>query len=145
MNPKWFLSSLENLFTESSLAEILTGSSFARLVDVLFDVLWVRKLFHRRMWFLMSHLSCSWREVLITLFEEHSRKCLGILKVYFPVQIDLSSKKCENQMENSVACYFGVPLYTFHLSVLLASFKIFPMQASLLPVTQAIQQYSILM
>ena len=80
MNPKGFSSSLKNLFTDGSLAEILMERSLARLVDVLFDMLWVRKLFHRRMWFLMSHLSCSWREVLITLFKEHTRKNLRNLK-----------------------------------------------------------------
>lgn len=54
------------MFTDGSLSEILMKSSLARLVNMLLDVLRVRKLFHRRMWFLMSHLSCSWREVLIT-------------------------------------------------------------------------------
>jgi len=80
VNPKGFLPSLENFFADGSLAEILMESSLARLVDVLFDMLWVRKLFHRRMWFLMSHLSRSWREVLITLFKEQTRKKLRSLK-----------------------------------------------------------------
>lgn len=68
------------MFTDGSLSEILMKSSLARLVNMLLDVLRVRKLFHRRMWFLMSHLSCSWREVLITLFEEHIRKNLRHLR-----------------------------------------------------------------
>lgn len=40
------MSSLENIFTHGSMAEILVVSSLARLVDVLFDMLRVRKLFH---------------------------------------------------------------------------------------------------
>lgn len=52
-----------------SLAGFLTEGSLARLVDVLIDVLWMRKLFHRGMRFLVSHLSGSWREVFITLLK----------------------------------------------------------------------------
>jgi len=74
------MSSLENIFTHGSMAEILVVSSLARLVDVLFDMLRVRKLFHWRMWFLMSHLSSCWREVLVTLFEKHIRKNLRNIK-----------------------------------------------------------------
>lgn len=106
-------------------------SSLARLVDVLFDMLRVRKLFHRRMWFLMSHLSCSWREVLVTLFKEHIRKNLRNLQSRLPSSMVVSFKNVTSRWkttENSVACYSAVPLYTFYLATLLGSFKI-----SLLP------------
>lgn len=118
MNPKGFWSYFENLFADGSLVEILSESSLARLVDVLFDMLRVRKLFHRRMWFLMSHLSCSWRKVLIALFKEHTRKNLRNLETV------LSSSSAFKFSKNNVACYSEVPLYRSYLDILLASFKI---------------------
>lgn len=91
------------MFTDGSLSEILMKSSLARLVNMLLDVLRVRKLFHRRMWFLMSHLSCSWREVLITLFEEHIRKNLRHLRSLCSSSsgYNFFFFKCKEQMQNS--------------------------------------------
>lgn len=47
-------------------------------------------------------------------------------------------------MENTVACFSEVPLYTSYLDILLASFKISLIQVSLLPITHAMQECSIL-
>lgn len=130
VNPKGFSPSLENLFTDGSLAEILIESSLARLVDVLFDMLRVRKLFHRRMWFLMSHLSCSWREVLITLFKEHTRKNLRDLKSV--LSHPSGCKFLEMWKADGKQCC-TLLWYTSYLAILLANFKISHTQVSLLP------------
>lgn len=40
--------------------------------------------------------------------------------------IDVNSKNCENQMKTSVACYFGVLLYTFSVFILISQFQNLP-------------------
>lgn len=108
MNHEGSRTSLKNIFTDGSLAEIFVVSSLARLVDVLFDMLRVRKLFHWRMWFLMSHLSSCWREVLIALFEKHIGKSLRSIK-YVLVQVDTRILKREENMKKQCCILLWSP------------------------------------